>query len=158
MTDAPIVDFLESQVTKILALVDGSSVPYFPRAWVSPGIDIRRFLRVPVFPSVFLNDEGGRPHPSNHLLEERVYSATVYVLVPADHVGERAEKTLLNLINILLWGDGSHQGIGRDISNALVQYWDSGVSSVVTTEGAMIVRKTLNLPYELARAPEAETP
>lgn len=155
---APIRTFLESQLTKIDALVDGGAAKYFPRQWISPGVDIRRMLSVPKFPTVLLNDEGGGPHPANHLIELRRFSATVYVLVPADHVADRAERELLDLIDILLWGDGTHQGIGRDTTNALIEYWDAGVSSVVTPEGALIVSKTLMLPYELARAPEAEAP
>jgi hypothetical protein len=158
---APILTFLEAQATKILALVhdnqaEDGTVKYFRRCWISPGVDYRRLLRVPNFPTVLLNDEGGGPHSANHLIELRQFSATVFVLVPADHVGEKAEKTLLDLIDVLLWGDGANPGIGRDVGNAVVEYWDSGVSSVVTTEGAMIVSKQLNFPYELARAPEAE--
>lgn len=155
---APIRTFLETQLAKINALVNGSGDKHFPRQWISPGVDVRRMLRVPRFPTVLINDEGGGPLAPNHLIEARIYSATVCLMVPADHVGDRAERELLDLIEILLWGDGTHPGIGRDTTNAPVQYWEAGVSSVVTDEGVMIVSKTLTLPYELARAPEAEAP
>lgn len=148
---SPVVTFLEAQVDRLEALQYGGENA-FNAVWVSPGIDVQRLLRNPTWPVVMVSNAGGRRNRQNRKLDEREFTVTLVVKHESDHVGERGEKYLLELADLVLQGDGTNPGLDYETANAVESDGDGETASLVLESGVMLLWTTLRFSYRLQRS------
>lgn len=157
---APLNTFLNAEIAKLVALTfdfGAGAEAMFARVWKSPGIDTRRLLHEPRFPTALVSHGGNGYQSANNKLEEGQFQVTVIVQVERDVVGETAENDLIELCEVVLNGDGTNPGLIRDTTNAIAvvpmtgEFASATGSYVDVSTGVLLVWKTLNFRYSYAR-------
>lgn len=157
---APLNTFLDAEIAKLVALTfdfgAGAEV-MFARVWKAPGLDVRRLLHEPRFPTALVSHGGGGYQVANNKLEEGQFQVTVIVQVERDVVGEQAETDVIELSEVMLNGDGTNPGLIRDTTNAIAvtpmpgEFASATGSFVDPSTGVMLVWKTFNFRYSYTR-------
>lgn len=154
---SPIKTFLEAQAARLAALThdygEGAGAEtLFPRVWIVPDVDDQALINDARFPTALVQDEGGTRHADNYAIDQRTFAVTIVIETNRDGLHEFATKEMLELIDKVEQGDGSHPGLIYDTENSVRSMGDSATVMRVYENGLVLVMKKLVFGYELLRS------
>lgn len=146
---------LQALQTRALAILSGSDKAVL-RCWIVDDVasGVRRARQIPRFPTALLAAGPTTKHRHNNKLETLSITLAVVTLAMRDHQHEHATETATDLLDLLLEGDGTSQGLKYDLGTGTPVVARADGEGAVTIEvgGAALSVATATLEVKIQRA------